>query len=79
MLREWITGLRALAYLKRMSASMESQAESLATLARIEQDRWEREFAPRPRGKFVVGTLDQKAANEYYRELHRDEFSTERD
>ncbi len=77
MLQSW-TLLRGLAWLKRLALAAESLAESNATLARISQDEWEQTHAPRPRARsFVSGTLDQAAANQLYKDLHRGEFDTE--
>lgn len=73
----WWALRRAVVYLKRASLSLERQAVAAETLARIEQDRWEREFAPRPKGKFLVGQLNIEEANKLYRETHHIEADTE--
>ena len=67
----WFTGLRAIAWLKRIALAGERQAEALETLARISEDEWAAKHAPRPHGKFIVGTLDQKAANDNWNKLRR--------
>jgi len=74
----WWIGLRVLVYLKRLSQSAERQADALETLARIESDRWQQQYGPRPKGKFIVGQLDVKAANErWHRQQEADKYGTE--
>jgi hypothetical protein len=78
MLREWITAFRVLGYLKRLTIAAESLAESQETLARIETDRWQQANMPRPKGKFVIGSLDVKAANElWHRQQEAERTGTE--
>jgi hypothetical protein len=67
MLKGWFTGLRVLAYLKRLTIAAESLAQSAETIARISQDEWEAKYAPRPKGKFINGQLDQEEANKMWR------------
>jgi hypothetical protein len=66
--------LRIVAWLKRLSLAAERSAEAQETLARISQDEWNTRHAPRPRGKLSIGTLDQAAANEHWRAMHKDEY-----
>jgi hypothetical protein len=67
MLKEWFTGLRALVFLKRIAESAHRIAEAQETLARISQDEWAAKHAPRPKGKFIIGQLDQEEANKQWR------------
>lgn len=73
----WFTELRALAYLKRLTLATERLAVHAETLARISQDDWEARHAPRPRGKFVSGVMDQAAANERWHQMQESERSGE--
>ena len=66
----WFATARLVVYLKRISESQARIAQALETLARIEQDQWETEHAPRPKGKFVIGRLDQTAANKRWRQMN---------
>ena len=60
--------LRLVVYAKRISASLESCADSLASLARIKEAEWEKENAPRVAVKTSIGTFDRaKASFEYER------------
>jgi len=65
--------LRGIAWMKRLALAAERQADSLETLARIESDKWARQYAPRPKGGFVSGVMDVKAANERYRKMQEAE------
>lgn len=61
------TTLRALGLLRRGVRALEHMAASLATLERIDQDRWERE-RPTHKGRPAdIGTLDISAANRRWR------------
>ena len=67
----WFTGLRAVAWLKRLALAQERAAEALETLARIEHDR--AHPAPRPRGKFIAGQLNLDETNKIWAKRHRDD------
>jgi hypothetical protein len=69
---------RGVAWIKRLALATERNAEAMETLARIETDRWQQANMPRPKGKFVIGSLDIKAANErWHRQQEAERTGTE--
>jgi hypothetical protein len=67
-----------LVYLRQIARASQRQAEAVETLARIETDRWQQANMPRPKGKFVIGSLDVKAANErWHRQQEAERTGTE--
>lgn len=71
--------LRLLHWIKRLAVAQESASESLATLARIELSRWEKEsLRPLPSKKIVYGSLNIEEANkEHAKRLEREVFGGE--
>jgi hypothetical protein len=61
-------------YLRKISESQQIIAKSLETIAQIEQNRWDADHAPRPKGKFTLGQMDVSAVNERYKRMQESEW-----
>ena len=75
----WLSLGRLAVYLRKISESQQVIAKALETIARIEQDRWDSEHAPRPKGKFIMSQMDVEATNRRYKEMNDESWVKERE